>query len=212
MLAFAFLAGCGGGSSDSNQTSAPPGGTPPPPGSNSPPSIAGTPATLTFQGTPYSFVPVASDPDGDTLRFSVTNRPLWATFDADTGRLDGSPGAADVGTHRGIAVAVSDGEAEVQLPLFDIVVEPAYDGAFTLSWQAPVENTDGSTLNNLHAFRIYWGPAQDNYSSQLTVDNPGITSHVFTNLEPGKYYFSASAVNTFGYESELSDYAVIMIQ
>jgi hypothetical protein len=205
MLAFAFLAGCGGGSSDSNQTSAPPDG-------NSPPSIAGTPATLTFQGTPYSFVPIASDPDGDTLQFSVTNRPLWATFDADTGRLKGSPGTADVGTHRGIAVAVSDGETKVQLPPFDIVVEPAYDGAFTLSWQAPVENTDGSTLSNLNAFRIYWGPAQDNYSSQLTVDNPGITSHVFTDLEPGKYYFAASAVNTFGYESELSDYAVIMIR
>ena len=42
---------------------------------NSPPLIAGTPATQITVGTAYSFTPTASDPDGDTLTFSAEGLP-----------------------------------------------------------------------------------------------------------------------------------------
>ncbi len=53
------------------------------PGStNSAPTIQGNPARASTIGHVYTFVPTASDPDGDTLTFSVTNRPGWATFNS----------------------------------------------------------------------------------------------------------------------------------
>src|SRR5205814_8237654 len=46
---------------------------------NRPPTISGTPATTATTGTAYSFTPTASDPDGDTLTFSITNPPTSAS-------------------------------------------------------------------------------------------------------------------------------------
>ena len=84
--------------------------------------ISGTPPTSVTQGTAYSFQPTASDPDGNPLTFSITNRPSWATFSTTTGRLQGTPTASNVGTISNIAISVSDGQATAQLPAFAIVV------------------------------------------------------------------------------------------
>mgnify|MGYP001821854869 FL=1 len=65
---------------------------------NSPPRISGTPPSSVNVGATYSFSPGASDPDNDALTFSISNQPSWASFDASTGRLSGTPGDADVGT------------------------------------------------------------------------------------------------------------------
>ena len=35
--------------------------------------------------------PVGSDPDGNTLTYSIQNQPSWATFSTTTGRLAGTP-------------------------------------------------------------------------------------------------------------------------
>ncbi len=43
------------------------------------------------------FTPSANDADGDTLTFTISNRPSWATFNGTTGRLSGTPGASHVG-------------------------------------------------------------------------------------------------------------------
>jgi hypothetical protein len=59
---------------------------------NRAPVISGTPGTTAIMvGEPWEFTPGASDPDGDPLVFSITNRPSWATFDPQTGRLAGIP-------------------------------------------------------------------------------------------------------------------------
>jgi hypothetical protein len=64
---------------------------PPPPPSNSAPTISGTPPSSVLEGVQYRFRPSASDPDGDTLSFSISNRPAWAAFDSATGELSGTP-------------------------------------------------------------------------------------------------------------------------
>src|SRR6185437_9234722 len=74
---------------------------------NSPPSISGTPSTADTAGTAYVFTPHASDADGDTLSFSVQNKPAWATFSIATGSLSGTPATADVGTYSNIIISVS---------------------------------------------------------------------------------------------------------
>jgi len=91
-------------------------------GTNSAPTISGTPTASVVAGNAYEFIPQATDPDGQTLAFSVTGLPAWATFDTATGRLGGTPAASNVGPHGGIVISVSDGVASASLAAFSIEV------------------------------------------------------------------------------------------
>ena len=91
---------------------------------NAPPTISGSPAQHVMEGQAYAFQPGASDPDNDTLTFSIQNKPFWASFDAATGALTGTPSAGAAGTFLNIAISVSDGTASASLPAFTIVVDP----------------------------------------------------------------------------------------
>ncbi|MEL7449487.1 MAG: putative Ig domain-containing protein, partial [Pseudomonadota bacterium] len=54
---------------------------------NTAPEIGGQPAGAVVVGNSYSFVPDASDADGNALTFTVTNLPSWLSFDAATGAI-----------------------------------------------------------------------------------------------------------------------------
>jgi hypothetical protein len=95
---------------------------PPPATVNTPPTITGTPGTQATVGTSYSFTPVGDDADNDSLTYSITNKPTWATFTASTGALVGTPASNNVGMTTGIVISVSDGTASVSLPAFNLTV------------------------------------------------------------------------------------------
>jgi hypothetical protein len=95
---------------------------------NRAPVISGTPATSATVGRAYSFRPTASDPDGNTLGFSIQNRPSWATFNTSTGQLSGTPTASHVGTYSNIVIRVSDGKVSASLPAFSINVRASGSG------------------------------------------------------------------------------------
>lgn len=90
--------------------------------SNRPPVISGTPDDSVMATTGYSFTPVASDPDGDVLSFSIVNKPSWATFDSASGELIGTPTEAQVGTTSAIVISVSDSIDNTSLSQFSIAV------------------------------------------------------------------------------------------
>ncbi|WP_193747550.1 Ig-like domain-containing protein [Cellvibrio sp. OA-2007] len=95
---------------------------------NDAPVISGTPAISVEQDIAYSFTPGASDVDvGDTLTFSITNKPTWASFNTATGALTGTPTNADAGISGGIVISLSDGTATVSLPVFEIEVIATID-------------------------------------------------------------------------------------
>jgi len=179
---------------------------------NRAPVISGTPATSVLQGTAYTFQPTATDPDGDALTFSIQNPPSWATFNAATGRLQGTPTASNVGTFSNIVISASDGRTTTSLATFSIAVLAFSTGSATLSWTPPTRNTDGSTLTNLAGYRIYWGPTAGNYTSSTTLNTAGLTSYVVENLAPGTYYFAVSALSSSGVESALSNSATKTIR
>src|SRR5688572_222315 len=168
---------------------------------NSAPTIAGSPPTAAREGQAYGFRPTAGDADGDPLTFTIANRPSWAAFDAQTGRLFGTPGAGTVGTYRDVTIRVSDGKLVASLPLFSIAVEQTSLGSASLSWVAPTLRVDGTPLGNLAGYRIRYGTAPGSYTQQLQIPNPGITSCVVENLPPGTYYFVAIAYDSGGLES-----------
>ncbi|AQT59139.1 fibronectin type III domain-containing protein [Cellvibrio sp. PSBB023] len=89
---------------------------------NGAPIISGTPALSVNQDAVYSFIPTATDTAGDTLTFSITNKPTWAVFDTVTGALTGTPTNADVGVTNGIVISVSDGTLSASLPAFNLTV------------------------------------------------------------------------------------------
>ena len=74
-----------------------------------------------------------------------------------------------------------------------------------LAWTPQTENTDGSALTDLVGYKIHYGNESQNYTSTLSVDNPGIATYVVQNLPAGKYYFAVTAYNSAGVESLLSD-------
>lgn len=106
-------------------------------GTNHAPTIAGSPPLTVAVGSAYSFAFSAADADGDTLTYSITNKPVWASFNAATGALTGTPTAANRGTSSGIVVSVADGKGGVaSLSAFSITVSnrvPTISGTPTLS-------------------------------------------------------------------------------
>jgi hypothetical protein len=180
---------------------------------NAPPMISGNPVQALPAGGSYVFLPLATDGDGDQLTFSVENLPQWAAFDAVTGAIAGVPDAGDIGTTNSIVVSVSDGLATTELTAFSITVTDANVqlGSVTLQWAPPTQNEDGSTLNDLAAYRIYYGTSPDNLDQVLDINNPGIASYVVENLLPSTYYFGATAINADGIESDMSGLAEIIV-
>jgi hypothetical protein len=177
-------------------------GTEPAP-TNQPPTVEGAPAPEADVGTPYEFRPAASDPDGDALYFGIRNKPAWASFGAQTGRLYGTPTDADVGSYSGIEITASDGAATASLGPFAVVVNtPAAENrSVTLSWTPPVERADGTALTNLAGYRIYFGADPGELDQVVSIDGAGLTRYVISGLPAGTWYFALTALDAGGLES-----------
>lgn len=205
------LSGCGGGDDSAAPSSAaattpPPTPAPPTPG-NKAPTISGSAPSAINAGSAYNFTPIASDADGDTLSFSVQNKPSWATFTAATGKLSGTPDAGEVGTYSSVAISVSDGTATTTLGAFSIAVTAISNGRVTLSWTAPTENTDGTPLINLSGYKIHYGTSAGSLNQSIAVNTVGVTTYMVDNLEPATWYFAITAVTSAGAESGYSNLA-----
>jgi hypothetical protein len=214
VLSAAALSGCGGGgdeepASGTAQPPAPaPAPTPAPPGtSNRAPTISGTATPAVNASSPYSFTPSAADADGDTLAFTIQNKPAWATFNTATGRLSGTPSASDVGTYSNISISVSDGAMSTALSPFAIAVTSVSNGRATLSWTAPTENTDGSSLSNLSGYRIRYGTSASALTRTIVINNASVTTYVVEDLAPSMWFFAVTAVTSSGTESSHSNVA-----
>jgi hypothetical protein len=172
---------------------------------NRAPTISGTPATSVNAGSAYNFQPSGADADGDTLTYSIQNLPSWATFNASTGRLSGTPQAAAAGVYSGIVISVTDTKDTVSLPAFSITVNEPANGSATLSWTPPTENTDGTNLSNLAGFRIQYGASATALTQTVQISNPGVVTYVVTGLNSGNWYFAIRAYNSGGAESANSN-------
>jgi hypothetical protein len=205
LLLALMLSACGGGGDDSPSSAsaaAPPAGAGS--GSNAAPTIQGQPGATVLVGKSYSFQPIASDSNGDALTFSATNLPSWASFNASTGRISGTPTAADLATVSGITITVSDGTAAATLGPFNISVAQSASGSAMLSWLPPSLNMDGSSLVDLVGYRILYGNSTANLTQSIPISNPTLSSYLVENLSSGTWYFAIVAVNSNGVVSDPS--------
>ena len=193
-----LVAGCGGGGGD--------GPTPPTQPVNRAPTISAPASTSVLAGREIVVRPTVSDPDGQSLTYSIANMPAWASFNATNGELRGTPAAADIGTYSNIRITVSDGQAQATATL-SITVAAATAGTASVSWDAPLQRTDGSPLTNLAGFRIYYGNSSGDLRYVISVNDPGARSTIVQDLTSGTWYFAATAIDAAGIESARSNVA-----
>lgn len=78
----------------------------------------------------------------------------------------------------------------------------------TLRWTAPATNADGTPLNDLHGYTVYYGQTKnslgdkDRKRKNVSRDD---TSIVIYNLESGEWCFQVTAYDTSYNESEFSN-------
>ncbi len=179
----------------------------PAPAVNQPPLISGTPTTSVQSSAAWSFTPSASDPEGQSLSFSVMGAPAWASLNPNTGRLSGTPGPADVGSSEGIVITVSDGVGYASLAAFTLVVQPNTSGTALVSWLPPTQRTDGSALSNLAGYRLYYGSRADALTQTINLANAGLSSYLIEGLSTGTWYFAVTASDSAGLDSAPSNIA-----
>ncbi|MBL3616816.1 MAG: tandem-95 repeat protein [gamma proteobacterium endosymbiont of Lamellibrachia anaximandri] len=92
---------------------------------NDAPTIGGT-APDGMVGVAYSFTPTSDDTEGDTLTFTATNLPSWASINGATGEISGTPDAE--GEQADITITVTDDgvpSESADLGPFSIMINPA---------------------------------------------------------------------------------------
>jgi hypothetical protein len=169
------------------------------------PTLTGTPGARVGAGSSYSFQPTAHDPLGRKLVFSIANKPAWASFSTTTGRIYGTPAAT--GTYPNITIKANDGLHSGALAAFTVTVT----GKATVHWLPPTTNTNGTALTNFGGINIYYAKSATQAIHRVHLSASAPTSYTVGDLDPGTWYFSATAYNTAGVESALSPAAQKLI-
>jgi hypothetical protein len=156
------------------------------------PRISGTPPTTVVVGQAYSFTPTASDADGNTLTFSIANKPGWASFSSSTGRLSGTPFAEHAKTWSGVTISVTDGTTRVSLPVFSIVVQPNPNKSPTISG-TPVTT---ATVGTAYSFQP---TARDPEGRTLTFSIRNKPAWATFSTSTGRLSGTPTATGTFSY-------------
>ena len=105
---------------------------------NQSPIIASIPVTYVIIGETYTYTIEATDPDGDTLTYSLTAKPPGMTINSTTGTISWTPTA--LGSYY-VTVKVSDGELS-DVRTFVIIVSPVPIGPTIVSL-SPLEAVAG---------------------------------------------------------------------
>lgn len=83
-------------------------------------------------------------------------------------------------------------------------VSPAA-GTALLSWNAPLTRTDGSPLDDLLGYRIYYGVKPGELRCQVEIRDAKLTTWTVTDLSTGTWYFAVASFDSGFVESDLSD-------
>lgn len=73
-----------------------------------------------------------------------------------------------------------------------------------LSWTPPMQNTDGTALQDLAGYRVYFGQDPDNLTDAADLLWGGYLWVQFAGLDPGDWYFSIRSYNSEGIESDFA--------
>ncbi|WP_159931097.1 Ig-like domain-containing protein [Oceanicoccus sp. KOV_DT_Chl] len=165
---------------------------------NTAPSITTVPLTNASEGSHYQYILTASDPDGDTLIFSLVTAPVSMTVIGDT--ISWIPTYSDAGEHS-VLIAVSDSQGGTASQGFTVIVAdtnrdpeitsiPVVEIAEGQAYQYLLEanDADGDPLN----FVLVDGPAG------LSIDGEGLISWVPGYDDEGQYHVAINVLDGKG--------------
>lgn len=155
------------------------------------PKLWGVPTTTATVGTAWAYHPSGSDADGNTLTYSITNRPSFAGFSTTTGRLAGTPKAT--GTFSNIVISVSDGTTKVSLPAFTLTVKAA---GSTTNKPPTISGTPPTTAKVGTAYS-FQPTAADPENKTLTFSISGKPTWASFSTSTGRLTGTPSATGTF---------------
>ena len=204
-FALAFFAWHGGGDSRSSSdvllTMAPTSAlrSAPRPNNRAPGIVVDAPSPA-HVGVRYELQPAVSNPENHRLTFSAENLPSWASLDASSGKITGTPQTTDIGEHEDIVIKVADAGHRAATMPFAISVIGSGEGVARLEWQRPSSKLDGSTLDDLAGYRICYGRDPEDLDHSVFISDPSQTSYEFSTLDAGVWYFAVISVNANGLE------------
>ena len=77
-------------------------------------------------------------------------------------------------------------------------------GSLTLNWISPTTNADGTPINDLAGFRVFYGTASGSYANSVAISDARATSHTLRSLPAGAYYVVVRAYDASNNESAAS--------
>ena len=75
-------------------------------------------------------------------------------------------------------------------------------GSVSLAWNVPTTYNDGTPATGVAGFKVYYGTESRLYTHTIDVKN--VLSYEVNGLWPGTYYFSITAYDSTGIESDYS--------
>lgn len=85
-----------------------------------------------------------------------------------------------------------------------------YTARVTLAWDAPSTNEDGTPINDLAGFKVYYGTSPNYYEEPIDVNY--VSDAVIDNLSSGTWCFAVTAYDTSGNESNYSNEVCMNIE
>ncbi len=174
---------------------APPSPAPEPPGGEPPPDVE----------PPEVIIAVADESPqaGELVRLT------WTAQDAETCEATGgwfgerpTAGSALVGPLEAATTftlsCAGPGGSSVEMLSVDVI------SPITIRWIPPTANVDGSAIDDLAGFRIYYGEESRRYDQQVNVPDP---EHVrqTVSLPSGTFFVAMTALDADGHESAYSN-------
>jgi hypothetical protein len=86
-----------------------------------------------------------------------------------------------------------------------VTVTSATTGTATLTWVAPMTNTDGTPVTPLSGYTLYYGTSASSLTQSVVVSGSTTTSYTITGLASGTWYFALAADAADGTQSAKSN-------
>ncbi|MCA6128749.1 hypothetical protein AI19_04245 [Thalassolituus oleivorans 4BN06-13] len=180
---------------------------------NDAPVITSVPNTSATEAVAYSYAVTASDVEGDTLTWSLTEAPAGMEIDADTGVVSWTPGNAS--SDASVTVQVSDG-AESTIQTFTVVLGAVNDAPVITEGDTAVINTNEDTLGSVtlnatdaDSATLTWSVSTGASNGSASVSGTGLSKTV--NYTPNADFSGTDSLVVAVSDGSLTDTIVISV-